>query len=114
MTRCLLVLGLGALALNQSGCSLIERQPAAATSVQTAETVFHTCDGCHGPDNIRVDFMSPKIIGQKKAYLVGVLRNFRDLKRHNPYMNGVVSRLTDQDIDNLAAYYTNYKDQDKH
>ena len=52
--------------------------------------------------------MSPKIIGQKKAYLSAKLRDFRDMKRINPYMNGVVAGLTDQDIDNLAAYYSNY------
>jgi cytochrome c553 len=52
--------------------------------------------------------MSPKIIGQKKAYLAAKLRDFRELKRVNPYMNGVVAELTNQDIDNLAAYYANY------
>jgi cytochrome c553 len=53
--------------------------------------------------------MSPKIIGQKKAYLAAKLRNFRDMKRINPYMNGVVAGLTDQEIDNLSAYYSNYR-----
>ena len=92
---------------------MLERKPAAATPAQTAHTAFTTCDGCHGPNNIRVEFMSPKIIGQKKAYLVEKLREFRDLKRINLYMNGVVERLTNLDIDNLAAYYANYHGQDK-
>jgi cytochrome c553 len=52
--------------------------------------------------------MSPKIIGQKKIYLAAKLRDFRDSKRINPYMNGVVAELTDQDIANLSAYYSDY------
>jgi len=35
------------------------------------------------------------------------------MKRINPYMNGVVSELTNQDIDNLAAYYANYRQAKK-
>jgi cytochrome c553 len=87
-----------------TGCSIIEKKPAAAAE----QTAYYTCDGCHGPKNVRVEFMSPKIIGQKKVYLAAKLRDFRDMKRINPYMNGVVAGLTDQDIDNLAAYYSSY------
>jgi cytochrome c553 len=90
------------------GCSIIEKKTAAGTPTETVETAYYTCGGCHGPKNVRVDFMSPKIIGQKKVYLAAKLRDFRDMKRINPYMNGVVAGLTDQDIDNLAAYYSNY------
>jgi cytochrome c553 len=99
--------------LGGCACPALSKHPAAATPSQTAETVYHTCDGCHGPKNLRVEGMSPKIIGQKKAYLAERLRDFRDLKRINPYMNGVVSKMTDQDLDNLAAYYAGYDELDK-
>lgn len=108
MLRLLIICGLSLLALGLSGCSIFDKKAAADSPAATTETVYYTCDGCHGPQHIRVDFMSPKIIGQKKAYLAAKLRDFRDLKRINPYMNGVVAELTDQDIDNLAAYYSNY------
>ena len=108
MLRPLIICGLSVLALCLPGCSIFEKKPAADTPAATAQTVYYTSDGCHGPQNIRVDFMSPKIIGQKQAYLAAKLRDFRDMKRINPYMNGVVVGLTDQDIDNLAAYYSNY------
>ncbi|GAB1718947.1 MAG: hypothetical protein NTAFB09_06780 [Nitrosospira sp.] len=110
--RTLIVSGLSVFVLCLPGCSILEKKPAARTLAEAAQTAYYTCDGCHGPKNIRVEFMSPKIIGQKRAYLAAKLRDFRDMKRINPYMNGVVSRLTDQDIDNLAAYYSNYG-QDK-
>ena len=113
MLRPLIICGLSVLALSLPGCSISEKKPAADTPAATAQTVYYTCDGCHGPQNIRVDFMSPKIIGQKQAYLAAKLRDFRDMKRINPYMNGVVSELTNQDIDNLAAYYANYRQAKK-
>ena len=113
MLHLLIICGLSVFALCLPGCSVFEKKPAADTPAATAQTVYYTCDGCHGPKNIRVDFMSPKIIGQKQAYLAAKLRDFRDLKRINPYMNGVVAELTNQDIDNLAAYYANYRQAKK-
>jgi cytochrome c553 len=109
MLRPLMVNGLIVFVLWLPGCSIIEKKSAVDTLAATEQTAYYTCDGCHGPKNVRVDFMSPKIIGQKKVYLAAKLRDFRDMKRINPYMNGVVAGLTDQDIDNLAAYYSSYR-----
>jgi cytochrome c553 len=104
--RPLIICGLSSLAVWLPGCSILEKKPAADTSAAAERTAYYTCDGCHGPKNVRVEFMSPIIIGQKKVYLTAKLRDFRDMKRINPYMNGVVAGMTDQDIDNLAAYYS--------
>ena len=98
---CLLLTGSG-------GCSVFGPRAAADTPAATEKTAFYLCGGCHGPENVRVNFMSPKIIGQKQAYLAEKLRDYRDHQRSNSYMNGVSANLTDQDIDNLAAYYANY------
>jgi cytochrome c553 len=108
LCRALIACGLGVSALGLPGCSILENKPAADTPAAAAETAFYTCDACHGEKNVRVEFMSPKIIGQKKVYLAAKLHDFRDMKRINPYMNGVVAKLTDQDIANLADYYSNY------
>ena len=108
MLRVLIVYLLSLFALGLPGCSMLEKKSVADTPAAAEQTAFLMCDGCHGPNNVRVEFMSPKIIGQKKAYLAAKLRDFRDYKRVNPYMNGVVAGLSDQDIANLAAYYSNY------
>ena len=108
MLRTLIVCGLSVIALGLPGCSILENKPAADTPAAAERTAYYTCDGCHGPKDVRVEFMSPKIIGQKKVYLAAKLRDFRSMKRINPYMNGVVAEMTDQDIANLAAYYSNY------
>ncbi len=105
--RSFIICGSSVFVLWLHGCSILEKQPAADAPAAAEQTAYYTCDGCHGPQNIRVEFMSPKIIGQKKVYLDAKLRDFRDMKRMNPYMNGVVAELTDQDIANLAAYYSN-------
>jgi cytochrome c553 len=108
MLRALMLSLLGVFISGVSGCAVLDNKPAADTPAATARMAYTTCDGCHGPKNVRVEFMSPKIIGQKKVYLAAKLHDFRDLKRINPYMNGVVSGMSDQDIANLAAYYSSY------
>jgi len=46
----------------------------------------------------------PKLGGQKAAYLEIALKGYRDDKRSHPTMTGQASSLTDQDIENVAAY----------
>jgi cytochrome c553 len=108
MLRTLIIYGLCTLALCLHGCSVFEKKPAAGTLAETEQTAYYTCGGCHGPKNVRVNYMTPNLIGQKEGYLAAKIRDFRDKKRINPYMNGVVSEMTDQDAKNLAAYYSNY------
>ena len=65
-----------------------------------------TCAGCHGAEGVSSNPMWPSLAGQKEQYLAKQLRDFRDGKRHNPVMSPMASGLTDQDIENLAAYYS--------
>ena len=65
-----------------------------------------TCAGCHGPEGISTNPMWPSLAGQKEQYLAKQMRDFRDGKRHNPVMSPMAQGLSDQDIENLAAYYS--------
>ncbi len=87
-----------------SGCSVFSKKTQTETAASTA---YYMCAGCHGSDKVRVNFMTPNIIGQKKGYLVSTLKDYRDEKRIEPLMNGAVAGLSDQDIDSLADYYSN-------
>jgi cytochrome c553 len=87
-------------------CTLFERPPAAETPEAAANTAYLLCDGCHGPRDIRMDTMSPNIIGQKKGYLATALKAYRSGARNHPWMDGVARDLTDQDIVQLATYYS--------
>jgi len=68
----------------------------------------YTCLGCHGIEGYRNAYPSyrvPKLGGQKASYLVVALRGYRDGMRAHPTMAGQASSLTDQQIEDLAAYF---------
>lgn len=67
------------------------------------------CMGCHGAQGISISPDIPNLAGQKDAYLVTTLKDFRAEVRKNPIMNSMVKTLTDADIENLAAYFSSLK-----
>lgn len=107
--HCLSVGAVGLSVLMSQACSTVKNQSESDTLAAAARSAYYTCDGCHGSKNVRVEFMSPNIIGQKQTYLATQLRDFRDHKRLNPYMNGVVAQMSNQEIDALAAYYSHHE-----
>ena len=107
--RILMFFVVGFIAVSLTACSYFGWKSAADTPAAASDTAYYMCSGCHGPDNTRVNYMSPNIIGQKKGYLVTALRDYRDKKRIDPLMNGAVANMTDKDIDNLATYYAQAK-----
>ena len=64
------------------------------------------CAGCHGVNGISRNPVWPNLAGQKAGYLSLQMKNFRDGKRVNSIMNTISKSLTDEDINNLAAYYS--------
>jgi len=67
------------------------------------------CAACHGPEGISMTDLWPNLAGQKKAYLEKQIKAFRDEERIDPTMLPMVKPLTDQDIKDLAAYYSSLK-----
>jgi cytochrome c553 len=67
------------------------------------------CAGCHGPKGVSGAEMFPNLAGQKKQYLVSALKAYRDKTRQAPMMNSMAASLTDQQIEDLAAYYAALK-----
>lgn len=71
------------------------------------ETLGYTCLGCHGVKGYRNAYPSyrvPKLGGQKASYLVVALNGYRSGTRAHPTMAAQAASLTDQDIDDVAAY----------
>ena len=64
------------------------------------------CQTCHGLDGMSKLPEAPHIAGQPVPYLVKSLNEFRQGVRKNEMMNVVAKELTDQDIADLAAYYS--------
>lgn len=65
-----------------------------------------TCFACHGTDGNSVDPQYPRLAGQYNAYLQHVLHEYKDGQRNNPIMKGMVATLSDQDIEDVAAYFS--------
>ena len=64
------------------------------------------CQGCHGVDGNSYGPEWPNLAGQHPSYLIKQIRNFQDGVRTNETMNGMVIGLSQQDIEDIAAYFS--------
>ncbi|MBL4764495.1 MAG: cytochrome c [Colwellia sp.] len=67
------------------------------------------CSACHGAAGISAVPTYPNLAGQKEAYLVKQLKDFKSGKRNDPTMKGMVASLKPADMADLAAYYASLK-----
>jgi cytochrome c553 len=66
-----------------------------------------TCVACHQADGNSASDMYPKIAGQHADYLYKQLKEFKAQEtRSNAQMTGMVAGLNDQDMKDLAAYFS--------
>ncbi|PXW96183.1 cytochrome c553 [Sphaerotilus hippei] len=67
------------------------------------------CIGCHGIVGYRASFPEvyqvPMISGQGARYLSAALQAYRKGDRRHPTMRSIAGSLSDQDIEDLAAFY---------
>jgi cytochrome c553 len=64
------------------------------------------CQTCHGLDGLSKVPDAPNIAGQTEPYLIAQLQAFKSGTRKNDAMSVVAPSLSDQDIENLAAYFS--------
>ncbi len=68
------------------------------------------CAGCHGIPGFRTAFPEvysvPKIGGQNAAYIVNALKAYKSGDRNHPSMIAIAASLSDQDMADLAAFYS--------
>ncbi len=68
------------------------------------------CVGCHGIQGYQASFPEvhkvPMISGQSAKYIVSSLNAYKKGERKHPSMRGIAETLTDQDMADLAAYYS--------
>jgi cytochrome c553 len=75
-------------------------------------TKSQTCVACHGKDGNGSEpplGMYPKLGGQYRDYLVYALESYRNGTRANAIMQGFATTLSDEDIEDLAAYFAAQK-----
>lgn len=73
--------------------------------IEAGKTKSATCTACHGADGNSPSNLYPKIAGQHASYLVKQLKEFKSGERQDPVMAGMVAGLSEQDMQDLAAYY---------
>jgi cytochrome c553 len=67
------------------------------------------CQTCHGMNGIATVPMVANISGQQEGYLIAQLKNYRAGKRVHPQMNIIAKMLTDEEIEDVAKWYSSMK-----
>ncbi len=77
----------------------------AAGDAEAGKQKSEPCVACHGVGGVSANPAWPKLAGQGEKYLVDQLQLFKEKVRVNTLMNPQAENLSEQDIEDLAAYY---------
>jgi len=86
--------------------------PLPSADLEAGRLLAYTCQGCHGIagyKNAYPNYRVPKIGGQSAEYLVEALTGYRYGTRQHPTMQAQSLSLSQQQIENLAAYLSTLK-----
>jgi cytochrome c553 len=105
------VFGIGILTVCASGLAATAFTPAwAEGNAAAGKQKTWTCEGCHGIPDYRTAYPDvysvPKLGGQSAGYIVKALQDYKSGSRKNTTMRAIAARLSDEDITDLAAYYS--------
>jgi len=64
------------------------------------------CAACHGPDGNSPSGQYPSLAGQGERYLIKQLKAYKSGERENAIMQGQAANLSEQDMQDLAAFFT--------
>ncbi|SRR5690554_1282223 len=111
LTRALAVLAatfsLGAYAQGAAGDNAV------VGNAEDARSKVSMCIGCHGIPGYKASFPEvyhvPKIAGQNAEYIVTALKDYASGARTFPSMEAIAQTLSEQDMADLAAYYSSQK-----
>jgi len=77
------------------------------------EKAATTCSGCHGIDGQATSggnsSLTPNITAQQKEYILEKLKDYKSGKINHPQMSLIAQMLSDNDIENVAEWYSNIK-----
>jgi len=79
-------------------------------NAEAAKSKISMCVGCHGIPNYKTAYPRvyhvPMITGQQPVYIVNALQAYKSGARSHPSMRGIAQGLSEQDMADLAAYYS--------
>ena len=80
--------------------------PVFAMNIQAGQKIVEqVCSQCHGMREPSLSGLYPSLAGRDMRRTRDVLRQYRSKKRRSPIMNNLTGSLSNQDINNIAAYY---------
>jgi cytochrome c553 len=77
-----------------------------AGSAEAGQAKSTPCVACHGVDGNSVNPEWPNLAGQGAPYIVRQLKAFKSGERQNVLMSPMAAPLSDEDMEDLAAYYS--------
>jgi cytochrome c553 len=95
--------------LFSSGVAPVQAQMTHADSANAGKQKSASCESCHGEHGNSTMPMFPKLAGQHATYLVQQLQAFKSGVRQDPMMGAIAMTLTDEDMTNIANYYSDQK-----
>jgi len=83
---------------------------ASAQDAKAGEKKAAMCIGCHGIPDYKASFPEiyrvPMIAGQGAKYIASALAQYKKGDRKHPTMRGIAASLSEQDMADLAAFYS--------
>ncbi len=78
----------------------------AAGDAKAGQAKAAVCGACHGADGNSMAPNFPKLAGQGERYLLKQMHDIKDGKRTVLEMTGLLTNLSDQDLADIAAYFS--------
>lgn len=92
-------------------CGALAGTAQAAGDPAAGKAKFETCTGCHaipGYTNAYPTYRVPRLGGQHPDYVVAALKGYQAGERQHPTMHANSSSLSEQDMQDIAAYLSSY------
>ena len=83
--------------------------PAAHAGVEEGRQKSQACAACHGADGNAPTPVIPSLAGQPRQFVVTALFMYREGKRANAQMTPFAEKLSNADLNDLAAFYSSQK-----
>lgn len=80
--------------------------PVSAADIKAGEQKANHCASCHGQKGDSGNAQWPNLAAQQTTYIVNQLAAFKAGNRVNPIMQSMAGHLTDEDVNDLAAYFS--------
>ena len=78
----------------------------AAAGAEEGRAKAATCVACHGENGNSSSPAFPSLSGQPKQFIVSALFQFREGKRQNEVMSPLAAKLSNADMNDLAAWFS--------